>query len=467
MKSNNLVYKRVISFVLGIIMFLTFSVTPVQADSSEVKAKINSLITSFVPNIVENKVHTLTVSFTHPGIGMTKEMLDNMRDHVRAGDEPWASAFVQFSEYAKNKTSPTIRIQANNNDYVNIPSGGYPSIGYYAVRNMAQDADTAYSAMIMWYITGNDVYRKNAIGIIRNWSKVQSIGSIYDEQIRVSLGVFKLCFAAEILRYSTCNTTEYNWTSADTANFQQFLELTKSKYDRYTHFMNQHGFCTMGYIASAIFRNDGEDYTRAVQRTTTNPELSSNLDVTRATNAENRDGSILRQIRAVGINALTGVKVEPANIQLVEMGRDQGHAYADIGALSTLAMITICQKTKVDPVKGTITTAKNGVNLFKFLDDRILAGANYLCKYNLGNDVTYIPCYEANEKTYNNVSLDRGRIDNCIGIVYSYYKYIDKRYNMEVDEDTKYLSEAFGKIYPEGQSQDFLGDSVLLYTLDK
>ncbi|MNN82074.1 hypothetical protein D3C81_1989660 [compost metagenome] len=107
------------------------------------------------------------------------------------------------------------------------------------------------------------------------------------------------------------------------------------------------------------------------------------------------------------------------------------------------------------------------MNIFRFLNDRILAGANYLCKYNLGYDVTFIPTYgEKNGTIYMApTTADRGTIQNGIGILYSYYKYIENRSDMDTNEDTRYLSEAYSKIYPEGENTDYFGAGVLLFTL--
>ncbi|MET3211650.1 UNVERIFIED_CONTAM: hypothetical protein ABIC26_004617 [Paenibacillus sp. PvR008] len=355
-----------------------------------------------------------------------------------------------------------INVTNPNSDFINIPLGKKDwSRGNVILRNMAQDADTAYAQTIMWYITGDEVHRKNAISIIRAWSKVQSISNIYDEQIRVSLAVFKFSFAADILRHSTSNTAEYSWTPTDTTNYLHYLDVMKSKYDRWWHFMNQHGMSTMATMASAIFRDDAADYAKSVQRATVNPELGTDYDFSNPANPHQKDGSIMSQIREVTYNPVTG-KTIPPNIQLVEMGRDQGHPYVDIGALSTIAMIAYTQGTKVDPSLGTISTAKNSVSIFNFLNDRILAGANYLCKYNLGFDVIYIPIPGSYSAP---TTSDRGKLQTTIGIVYSYYKYIEKRSDLDTNENTKYLSQAFSKLYPEGQNADFFGDSVLLFTL--
>jgi fibronectin type 3 domain-containing protein len=447
---------------------LTTSLTPVMAEqaSSDVKTTIDGLITSYVPSVTQTTTTSGDVTFTHPGIGMSKAMLDNMRDHVRALDEPWASAFVKFSRYGKSSINPVIRVSTSNDNYMNIPGG---NLGLTIINNMEGDADTSFAQMIMWYITGNETYRRNAIRIIRDWSQCQSIGSVFDEQIRVSLAVYKFSFTADLLRYSDTPTPAYKWTSSDTTNFINFLTLMKPKYDRYWHFMNQHTFTVMGTIGSAIFRDDPVDYKNAIKRITTNPELGSSYDYTDPANPHNRGGSILDEIRAVTKNVKTGEAV-PENIQVMEMGRDQAHSYVDIGGLSTVAMTAYIQGTKVDPSSGEYSTAPNSVHVFNFGNDRILAGANYLCKYNLWNDVTYIPSY-ANQTSTGQIfesptTWDRGKIDPAIGIVYSYYKYIEQRSDLDTNENSKYLAQAFAKIYPEGASRDFFGDSVLLMTLE-
>jgi hypothetical protein len=462
--------KRCVAICLTVVLTLGI-MCPATTVNAVAASSVQALMTDFQPEIQESTYKTDEVVFTHPGIGMTKDMLDYMRENVRQGNEPWTSAFLQFSQYSKCKTSPSIQVK-DSEDYINIPSAGSDwTGGNVIIRQMAMDADTAAAQTIMWFVTGNQTYRNNAMKIIRSWTNVQSIGNIWDEQIRTSLAVYKFCFAAEILRYADGQETGYDWSTGDTTNFLGLLDVLKSKYDRYTHFINQHTFCVMAYMSAAIFRNNGEEYIKAVDRTTVNSELCPDLNCQSTTCGHNRDGPIYRQVRAIDTNASTGETLDPPYIQLVEMGRDIGHSYADIAGMSTLAMITYCQGTKVDPVTGQLSTASKAVNVFNFLDDRILAGANYICKYNLNYDVEYVPCYQANGAIYSDFSektvSERGRIDNCIGVVYNYYKYFEGRTDMETNEETKYLAMAYEEIAPEGISADFLGDATLLYTYDK
>jgi len=461
--------------LLALLLFATLTVLPAtlhlahaRAAASDVKDKVTAQLTAFVPVATRSAVTLSAVTFIHPGIGLDKTLLDNMRDHVRAADEPWASAFIQFSSISSAKTVPLMRIFSDTaRDYVNIPSGGLNTDGYYIVRNMAQDAHTALVQTLMWYVTGNAIYRQNAMKLLRQWNQVQSIGNIYDEQIRVSLAVYQFAYAAEILKSTAANSAADDWSASDNAGFLSLLNLMMSKYNRYTHFMNQHGMCAMAAMASAVFRNDATAYATAIQRATTNPEAGASYDFTVPGNPHNRDGAIFSQIREVTTDVSTGASVAP-NIQLVEMGRDQGHPYVSIGALSAIAMTGYLQGSRVDPVAGTLTTAANGVRIFGFLDHRLLYGANYLARYNLGNDVPWIPTYsETTGAIYTApTTVDRGTLQTTLGALYGYYKYVEKRPGLETDDASKYLAEAFSKMYPEGDSQDFVGHGVLLYTLD-
>ena len=49
-------------------------------------ARVNALLTDFAPDCVEETVNAGALTFTHPGIGMTKKMLDNMQQNVSLSD---------------------------------------------------------------------------------------------------------------------------------------------------------------------------------------------------------------------------------------------------------------------------------------------------------------------------------------------------------------------------------------------
>lgn len=423
--------------------FTLYEATACDRETAENIAKIGEYITDYAPSAVEI---TDSDGFIHPGITMTKQDLDRMQSHVRKGDEPWISAFMDFASLAKSNKSPRIHYGdgSDEHDYVNVAYNDY-MIG----RLIRTDSDTCFAQTIMWYITGDDVYRENAMYILRQWSKMQSLQTMNDEQLYFGTAIYKLAFSAEILRYTPYNKTEeLMWTDADTVAFTHLLELTYDKYNRWWHFMNQHGINNTAFMASAIFRSDNEDFAAAVERTTVN-SLYDNP----------RNGSILSVIREVSYRGQT-------NLQHCEMGRDQGHAYGDIGALSVCAMTAQRQNAKVDPVTGELTDGKNGVSVFEFADNRLLFGANYISKYNFGIDVPFLPV-EVGEKAsamwyYSINNTNRGLLYPNIGILYNFYKY-ELGWDMS-DPRIEYVAKAYECMLPEGESQDFLGNSTLLFS---
>ncbi len=132
--------------------------------------------------------------------------------------------------------------------------------------------------------------------------------------------------------------------------------IRKNCIERNGYFMNQHSYAIMGYLASTILGNETEDYKQAVEWTTVNATSPN----------QGRNGSIKQQIRMVTRDDKTGEAVEP-RMQVVEMGRDQPHAGGNIDNLLMMAKTIEFQRTRLDPVNGTVTKAKDGVSPLHFL----------------------------------------------------------------------------------------------------
>ncbi|MFS0724172.1 LamG-like jellyroll fold domain-containing protein [Paenibacillus sp. 1P07SE] len=467
-------YQRSLIRILCLAVALTF--TGIQG-FEPAHAAVSPLITSYKPQAVSADANlsytdangnTITATIHHPGIAMSLPDLDNMRDHVRAGDEPWNTAFQAFANDRRSSKTPRIFYEQGKDLYINIRGPWAATIDgiYYAnpsehVGNRANwDSETAFHQAVMWYITGDETYRSNAMYIIRGYAGIQSV--VPHTNFRFGTMTYLLGAAAEILRYSDTPTTSLKWTTADTQNLSQMMGLVWNAYEERhpNFFMNQHQFAVMGIMARAIFTNDLELYAEAVEATTVNAQGENG----------GRNGSIKHQMRWMTQNDLTGAPLNPSDyhVQLMEMGRDAGHAYANIAGLSTLAQTIYAQGTKVDPVNGTMSTAANAVNVFNFLDDRLLAGTTYALKYNLGYDVPWTPAVANQSYTgqifdKNNSAGERGRIDAFYSVLYNYYKYIEGQDMTQ--EKFKYLAYAYETRMPEVAGKDY-PLAMLLYTPD-
>ncbi|MDE7326523.1 MAG: hypothetical protein K2N63_09635 [Lachnospiraceae bacterium] len=342
--------------------------------------KLESMMTSYVPQVIE---FTDPYSgFTHPGVGVTKELLENVRSQVLAGAEPWNSYF---------------RTMLLDSWFSNSDVGPARGGGGFNNSQFISDGSRAYAQALMYFITGNNVYRRNAMRIIRAYEDIdpESLSYFNDACIHTGIPTNRICIAAEILRYSTYEVTdgytdaELAWTDEDTEKFiSNFLspevEVFQYSPDR---FMNQHLYTTIGAMSAYLFMDDAESYEKAVEWFTVNQNGRD----------QGFNGSIKRLFREittldeVGQKEGSGTPLASPVIQHVEMGRDQAHGCGDLTNSAILSRLMQGQGTKVDPEYGTVSTAPDAVDCFTFLNDRLVNAADFFFQYMLGYDTEWVP----------------------------------------------------------------------------
>ena len=80
--------KRMLSIFVSICLMAT--ILPIAAGVAAAETTAPSIITDYQPTIHE----VIDASgFKHPGVGLTKDILENVRTQVRAQKEPWNSYF--------------------------------------------------------------------------------------------------------------------------------------------------------------------------------------------------------------------------------------------------------------------------------------------------------------------------------------------------------------------------------------
>jgi hypothetical protein len=339
---------------------------------------IDTLATDYQPAISESIDAS---GFKHPGLGFTKEMLENLRTQVRAKKEPWNSHFNDMLTKGFASRTPGI---------ANV-SGADPSLPrYYGIASQGDnglfktDALTAYTQAILYFVTGDEVYRANAMRIIRLHAKMDPGKYVYfvDSHIHTGIPLSRMVGAAEILRYTSTQNPALAWTEDDTLKFSTNLVIPVMQTFNSCNcrFMNQHLYTTIGKMSGSIFIADRAQYDEAVEWFTVNKDAPDPAWT----------GSIKQLFRMVTRNDATGEEVEP-RIQHVEMGRDQAHGAGDLTNAQILARLMMAQGTKVDPVAGTVSTEPNAVGPYEFLQDRLLAVHELFGSFMIGYDIPWVP----------------------------------------------------------------------------
>ena len=412
-------------------MTATLLLAPGQAEAADT---IATLATAYEPTINE----TIDASgFKHPGVGLTRDMLENVRTQVRAQKEPWNEHFnamlLSTANSARNLSSSN-----QGSDPTKPGSLAFSSQSFNG--KFIADGLKAYTQALLYYITGDEIYRANAMRIIRIWAQMDPAQYVYfnDAHIHTGIPLSRMVAAAEILRYTSCQTPALEWTEQDTQNFTNNLIVPVTETFNHTNwrFMNQHTYPLLGSMSGYIFTGNRARYNEAVEWFTVNKTAVD----------QGQNGAIKPLFRLVDKNDLTGEAVTPM-VQHVEMGRDQAHGGGDITNVGILARLMNAQGTKVDPVEGTASTASNAVGPYEFLNDRILDASDYFARYMLGNATPWTPTASHTDANgtptvvYRDLAPSyRGRLTSSTWEPYYYYKYVK---GVDMEQRAPYLSRMF------------------------
>ena len=293
-------------------------------------------------------VKTITNGFVHPGIGLTKEILENARTQVLANKEPWLSGFRALASNRDSSRNVSCRNQSRK-DPSKPEADAFDNRGIN--DRLIGDSFKAYRQVLMYYFTGDEVYRANAMKIVRVWSQMDraKYKRWPEDHIHSSYPIQRMIMAAELLRYTSFRDPKLAWTEQDTDNFtKNFVVPAVSTFlDHNGLFMNQNGYPIAAAMSGDIFTSDRKSYGRHVEWFTVNKDAPN----------KGWSFSIKDLARLVTTNALTGEQVGRPQVQLMEMGRDQAHAGDDMEIFNNVVRIMHTQGTKVDPVTGVISTA--------------------------------------------------------------------------------------------------------------
>ncbi|MFC9926026.1 alginate lyase family protein [Streptomyces sp. NPDC127190] len=294
-------------------------------------------------------------TFAHPGLLHTAADLARMKAAVDARQSPQYDGFLALAAHPRSQSGYTVQ----NTGQITSWGRGPANFQNEAVA----DSAAAYQNALLWAVTGDRAHADKARDILDAWSASLTTVTGADGPLGAGLQAFKLANAAELLRH-----TGYDgWTDAAVARCERsFLDVWYPAVSGYMLYANGNWDLTaiQTILAIGVFCE----------------ERTLFEDALRYAAAGAGNGSIRHRV------------VTDAG-QGQESGRDQGHEQLAVGLTGDIAQVAWNQ----------------GVDLWGYDDHRILAGAEYDARYNLGADVPFTPDLDRTGKYLKTAVSGKGR----------------------------------------------------------
>ena len=268
----------------------------------------------------------------HPGILQTRADLEFMKARIKAGEEPWKSAWDRLL------AEPNSSLDFKPQPFVHIIRGAYGA-GQKGGVELTASTGAVNSHVLQWYVTGNEAHARKAIEILDAWSSTLADFFENDAMLLAGWTGGELCNSAEILR-----ATYPAWRGESITQFKKML-------------------LTVYVPLLRMFY----------------PEANGNWDaaimdamLSIGIFCENRQmmEEVYRHYRVGPVNSGITRYIYP-NGQCEESTRDQGHTQLGLGYLARTAIVAWNQ----------------GVDLFAEADNRLALGYEYTAKFMLGEEV--------------------------------------------------------------------------------
>ena len=285
----------------------------------------------------------LAQDFVHPGLLHTEADFDRMRTKVQQEAQPWTSGWNALTSHGYSQL------------------GAYPRAVEEVTRpgNVAQmyiDIYRSYQCALRWKVSGDTRYADQAVQFVNAWSSTMKyLNGNADRFLAAGIHGYQWANVGEILR------TYPGWAPEDMTRFQNML-LTIFYPKNHDFLVNHNGAAITNYWSNWDLCN-----------------ISSMLAIGVFCDRRDIYDEAIAYIYGGGGNGAIDraiYHIHPGNLgQMQESGRDQGHT-----TLSTSLLGTVCEMAW-----------NQGVDLYGYGNNRFLAGAEYVAKYNAWQDVPFTP----------------------------------------------------------------------------
>jgi hypothetical protein len=200
---------------------------------------------------------TLAQTFQHPGVLVSRNQLDFIKTQVANHVDPIYSAFLsaQSSRYGSLTYTPQ-----------GPPSGGVIDCGSFSNPDIGcstedEDGTAAYTQALLFWITGNTTYAKNAIAILNAYGHNLTGYTNSNGPLQAGWGASKWARAAEIIRSSNAG-----WAPADAQAFGAMMNnaILPNIVNGSGNNGNWELSMIEGMIGIAVYNNDANLFNHAV-----------------------------------------------------------------------------------------------------------------------------------------------------------------------------------------------------------
>ena len=311
----------------------------VTADGDKLTATVSGLAQGTGTVTVTHGDQKATVDVrvsTHPGVFLSSDQLDAMKNHVANKEEPWYSDYLRLRDTVPNGMSsadyqPNALAATGRGD--NTPSG-------HDIATFEQGGNAAYFNALQWVITGEDTYADAAVRTLNAWSDTLQIVDGRDRILGAGINGYRYINAAEILHGYNGGYKGYS-----DADFDKFKDLCLNVL-----------YPVVEDLGAPMVANGNWD-TAAMVTVISIGALTDNAEIyDRAVDAYQSpyvNGSIVNYVSEWG--------------QSVESMRDQAHAQLGIGYMADVSQIAENQ----------------GDDLWSLYDNRLAKAFNWAAEYNL------------------------------------------------------------------------------------
>ncbi|MBC3256753.1 alginate lyase family protein [Pseudomonas paralactis] len=361
-----------------------------------------------------------TEAFVHPGLLQTQEDFTRIREKLANYNQPWLAGWQKLI------ANPHASLAWQPNP-VHRTSGGPNNDS--ALLN---DAAAAYALALRWQISNDPAYADKAVSILNQWAATfTAIKGKPGKALAAGLYGYQLANAAELLR------SYRKWQPADFQRFQGMMlrVFYPINHDFLTHHDGappdhhgaSHDLAHMNSMLAIGVLTDRRDiYNEAV-------------DYFKHGTGNGAIEHAVWKLYGDGLG------------QVQESGRDQARAMLDIGLLGSFCQMAWSQ----------------GDDLFGYQNNRVLQGAEYVAKYNLGQDVPFTP---VNHRTLKQAVISaehRGETRPIWELLYNHYA-VRKGLNapnVQAMANNVQVEGGGGDYGADSAGYDQLGYGTLLYSL--